>query len=215
MFHNPELMLLRIPAILLALTIHEFAHGYVAYLQGDRTAYNAGRVSLNPFVHLDFFGTAMLLFGPFGWAKPVPVDHRFFQNPRKASLYVSAAGPLSNVVLALICGYTLRILGNIAPSLVMNTAFSKFLILSIRINAGISFFNLLPVPPLDGSKVLLSLLPDNMISGYVHISKYLPPVLLVLIIAEWGLHIPIFSRLIYPIFEPYYYLITSLISFGA
>jgi len=212
---SPEQFILRIPAILLALTIHECAHGYVALRLGDRTAYNAGRVSLNPLMHLDFFGTIMLLFGPFGWAKPVPVDHRFFENPRKASLYVSAAGPLSNVFLALICGYTLRILGNVAPSLVMNTALSKFLSLSILINAGISFFNLIPVPPLDGSKVLLSLLPDSMIPGYIRISKYLPPVLLVLIIAEWGLHIPLFSRLIFPLFEPYYYLITRLISIGA
>jgi Zn-dependent protease len=212
---NPEQLILRFPAILLALTVHECAHGYIALRLGDRTAYDAGRVTLNPIVHLDLFGTLMLLFGPFGWAKPVPVDHRFFKNPKKDILYVSAAGPLSNIILALICGYTLRLLGAVAPGLVINTTLSKFLSLSILINTGISFFNLLPVPPLDGSKILLGMLPDRLIPGYVRNSRYLPTVFMVLLVAEWGLHIPIFSRLIYPVFEPYYNFITALISIGA
>lgn len=212
---NPEQFILRIPAILLALTVHECAHGYIALRLGDHTAYDAGRVTLNPIVHLDLFGTLMLLFGPFGWAKPVPVDHRFFENPKKGILYVSVAGPLSNIILALISGYTLRIFGAFAPGLIVNTMLSKFLTLSILINTGISFFNLLPVPPLDGSKILLGMLPDRLIPGYVRNSRYLPAVFMVLLVAEWGLHIPVFSRLIYPVFEPYYNFITTLISIGA
>ncbi|MBN1578141.1 MAG: site-2 protease family protein [Chitinispirillaceae bacterium] len=208
---TPEYLILRIPAILIALTVHECAHGWVAFRLGDRTAYDAGRVTLNPFVHLDLFGTLMLLFGPFGWAKPVPVDPRYFQNPKKSMLQVSAAGPASNIALALLFGYTLRLIGVADPSLGMHPYLVKFLTLSILMNTGIAFFNLLPVPPLDGSKILLGMLPNRLIPGYIEKSRYLPIVFMVLLVLEWGLHIPIFSRLIYPIFSPFYNLIHFLI----
>ncbi|MBN1306838.1 MAG: site-2 protease family protein [Chitinispirillaceae bacterium] len=208
---TPENLILRIPAILLALTIHECAHGWVAYRLGDRTAWDAGRVTLNPFVHLDLFGTMMLLFGPFGWAKPVPIDPRFFRNMKQGILYVSAAGPLSNVALALLFGYFLRMAGILFPSLIMHPDVIKFIDLSIMINIGISFFNLLPVPPLDGSKILLGMLPDRLVPAYIQKSRYLPTVFIVLLILEWGLRVPIFSRLIYPLFTPYYTLVHSLI----
>jgi Zn-dependent protease len=206
-----ESLILRIPAILLALTIHECAHGWVAFKLGDRTAYDAGRVTLNPVAHLDVFGTIMLLFGPFGWAKPVPVDDRYFENPKKGILLVSAAGPISNVIVALICGYLLRILASMAPSGTIHPYIYQFLTLSILINTGISFFNLLPVPPLDGSKILLGMLPNHLMAGYIKYSRYAPTVFMVLIVAEWGLHIPIFSKMIYPLFQPYLNLIQFLI----
>ena len=208
---NLENMILRIPAILLALTVHEYAHGWVAYRLGDRTAYDAGRLSMNPIVHLDIFGTLMLLFGPFGWAKPVPVDPQYFQNPKRGVLLVSAAGPLSNIVLALLFGYSLRVIGAALPLQNMHPDITRFLMLSILINTGISFFNLLPVPPLDGSKILLGMLPNRLIPGYIEKSRYLPTIFIVLLVLEWGLHIPIFSRLIYPFFTPYYNLIHFLI----
>jgi Zn-dependent protease len=208
---SPEYMILRIPAILLALTIHECAHGWVAYRFGDHTAYDAGRLTLNPFAHLDVFGTLMLLFGPFGWAKPVPVDPRYFSNPKKGILLVSAAGPLSNIILALLFGYTLRILAAVYPALAVNHYLLKFLTLSMLINTGIAFFNLLPVPPLDGSKILLGLLPDKAIPGYLEKSRYVPTIFMVLLLLEWAVHIPIFSRLIYPLFIPFNSLIHFLI----
>ena len=208
---NLENLILRIPAILLALTIHEYAHGWVAYRLGDRTAYDAGRLTLNPIAHLDIFGTLMLLFGPFGWAKPVPVDPRYFQNPKRGVLLVSAAGPLSNIALALLFGYTLRLIGVASPLQSIHPDIAGFLVLSVLINTGISFFNLLPVPPLDGSKILLGMLPNRLIPGYIEKSRYLPTVFMVLLILEWGLHIPIFSRLIYPFFTPFYNIIQFLI----
>jgi Zn-dependent protease len=207
-----DYFILRIPVILLALTVHECAHGWVAYRLGDRTAYDSGRVTLNPFVHLDIFGTLMLLFGPFGWAKPVPVDPRFFRDPKKGILWVSAAGPVSNIALALLFGYTLRFIGYFAPALIMTPNLSKFFTLSILINTGIAFFNLLPVPPLDGSKILVGLLPNKLIPSYIEKSRYLPMIFMILLVMEWGLHIPIFSRLIYPLFQPFYNIIHFLIT---
>ncbi len=208
---SAETFVLRIPAILLALTIHEYAHGKTAYLLGDRTAYEAGRVSMNPLVHLDVFGTIMLIFGPFGWAKPVPVDPRYFGNPKRDILLVSAAGPLSNIVLALLAGYILRFTGAVFPSVNIIPHIMEFLVLLVLINTGISFFNLLPVPPLDGSKILLGMLPNRFIPAYIEKSRYLPTVFMVLLILEWGLRIPVFSKLIYPLFTPYYNFIRFLI----
>lgn len=208
---NPELFILRIPAILIALTVHEYAHGWVAYRFGDHTAADAGRLTLNPLAHLDIMGSIMLLFGPFGWAKPVPVDSRYFKNQKKGIIWVSAAGPASNVLLALLFGYTFRFLGTYFPAVAMQPNLNAFFSLSIMINIGISFFNLLPIPPLDGSKILLGLLPNKWIPGYLQKSRYLPTIFIVLLIAEWGLHIPVFSRIIYPIFQPYLSLIRFLI----
>jgi Zn-dependent protease len=208
---SPEYLILRIPAILFALTIHECAHGWVAYRLGDRTAYDAGRITLNPFAHLDVLGSIMLLFGPFGWAKPVPVDPRYFQKPKQGILYVSAAGPLSNVALALLFGYTYRLTGLFFPSITIHSYLKDFLELSILINTGIAFFNLLPVPPLDGSKILLGILPDRMIPGYLQKSRYVPHIFMALLLLEWIAHVPIFSRLIYPLFIPFNNLINLLI----
>lgn len=200
---NFELLILRVPAILIALTIHEFAHGWMALRLGDTTARDEGRLTLNPAAHLDLFGTIMLLFGPFGWAKPVPVNGYNFKKPKRDILLVSLAGPLSNVIMALIIGYTIRILGTFWSSLLLNGHTRDFLCLCFLLNIGISFFNLIPVPPLDGSKILLGLLPDSWIPGYIQKSRYLPMLFMVLLIAEWGLHLPIFSSIMNPIFNPY------------
>jgi len=208
---TPEYFLLRIPAILLALTIHECAHGWVAMRMGDQTAYNSGRVTLNPVAHLDLFGTLMLLFGPFGWAKPVPVDPRYFKNPKKGIILVSVAGPASNVALALVFGYLLRFTGNIVPTSGSGGYLDKFFMLSILINTGIAFFNMLPVPPLDGSKILLGMLPNRLIPGYIEKSRHVPTIFMVVLLLEWITHIPIFSTLINPIFIPFYKLIYFII----
>lgn len=208
---TPEYFLLRIPAILLALTIHECAHGWVAMRLGDRTAYNSGRVTLNPFAHLDLFGTLMLLFGPFGWAKPVPVDPEYFKNPKKGIILVSVAGPASNVALALVSGYMLRFKGNFVITPGSGGYLDNFLMLSILINTGISFFNLLPIPPLDGSKILLGMLPNRLIPGYIEKSRHVPMIFMVVLALEWITHIPIFSTLINPIFIPFYKLIYFII----
>jgi Zn-dependent protease len=195
--------LLRVPVILIALTIHEYAHGYLAWLKGDNTAKKAGRLTLNPIAHLDIFGTIMLFFGPFGWAKPVPINHFNFRNPQRDTIYVGAAGPLANIALAIIFGFILRFIRE--ANIVSQIPFFilSFLQLSFYINLGISFFNLIPVPPLDGSHILMGFLPPEKLRTYLKYMHYAPMVLFSLIILEWLAHIPIFSTIIDPLWKPY------------
>jgi Zn-dependent protease len=203
MFKNPDELLLRIPAILLALTVHEYAHGWIAWLKGDSTARNAGRLTLNPFDHIDVFGFLMMMLGPFGWAKPVPVNPYNLDNPGRDMVYVSIAGPASNILLALLFGYSLRLLNVFGVIPVTNHYIIDFLVLSVTINLGLSFFNLLPVPPLDGSRILMGILPPTRAVKYLSIVQHAPKIFLILILLEWGLHIPVFSFLIYPLWKPF------------
>jgi Zn-dependent protease len=198
-----HLFLLRIPAILIALTVHEYAHGYVAWWKGDNTAKAHGRLTFNPLAHLDVFGTLMLFFGPFGWAKPVPVNPMNLDNPKRDMIYVGAAGPLSNIVLAIFFGIILRLIKVSPGFLSFSHLFIIFLQLCVLINLGLSFFNLLPIPPLDGSNILLGLLPADKIGTYLRYVQHAPKVLLGLLLAEWVLHIPLFSTIIYPLWIPY------------
>ena len=166
MFENPVgfmiSLLFVLPAILIALTLHELAHGYVAWKLGDPTAKWMGRLSLNPLKHLDPIGTFMLIFAGFGWAKPVPVDSRYFKNRRRDIFLVSVAGVTTNLVLCII-SYTLYLT---LKHFVLNSAIANehyavflqilttFLQILARFNAILFIFNLLPIPPLDGFHVL-------------------------------------------------------------
>jgi len=203
MLANPDQLLLRIPVVLLAMTVHEYAHGWAAWQRGDSTAKNAGRLTLNPAVHIDIFGLLMLMFGPFGWAKPVPVNPYNLDNPRKDMLYVSAAGPVSNILCAMLFGYSFRIMHAFGLTAPLHHYIIDFFLLSVLINLGLSFFNLLPVPPLDGSKIVLSLLPPSKGVSYLGVIRHAPKIFLVMIVVEWGLHIPVFSILIHPLWKPY------------
>ncbi|MBD3391074.1 MAG: site-2 protease family protein [Chitinivibrionales bacterium] len=204
MLSQSALFILRIPVILLALTVHEYCHGWVAWLKGDSTARDAGRLTFNPFAHLDIFGTLMLLFGPFGWAKPVPVNPYNLDNPRRDSVYVSLAGPVSNIVLALAFGFTFRILVGTGAARSMHPYAAVFFQLAVIINLGLSFFNLIPIPPLDGSKILMGLLPPTRVVSYLNVVQHAPKVFLILILAEWGLRVPVFSMVINPLWKPYF-----------
>ena len=158
-------ILLMVPAILIALTFHEFAHGYVAYRLGDPTAKMMGRLTLNPLAHLDPIGTLMIFLVRFGWAKPVPVDPRNLRNPKRDMLWIAAAGPLMNMGLALISGLLIRVLwaaGLATPHAggSGNVLFTM-LYLSLYINLALAIFNILPLPPLDGSKILAGILPNR------------------------------------------------------
>ena len=214
MFQSPELFILRIPAILIALTIHEFAHGFVAYVRGDTTARDAGRLSLNPLAHLDLFGTIMMLFGPFGWAKPVPVDGRMLKNPRRDMILVSLAGPVSNVLCAIVVGITFRLLISNHILTGSNQYIIIFFQLLFMLNLGLSFFNLIPIPPLDGSNVLMGLLPPKHVYTYMNIMRYVPQLLLILIVAEWMFKIPVFSTIFEPLWKPYYAFFSTIILGG-
>ena len=159
-------------AAVLSITVHETCHGLVAWWLGDPTAKNAGRLTLNPLKHIDIVGLILLALVKFGWAKPVPIDMRNFRNP-KAGMAVSAlAGPVSNVLLALLalmlhCLFVvLSIAGHSGAWL---AALDQLMIYIAVISSGLAVFNIFPIPPLDGSKVLFSLLPDR---AYLKLMRY-------------------------------------------
>ena len=181
---DPQTLVLLIPVILFALTVHEYAHGMVAYRLGDPTAKHAGRLTLNPLSHLDPVGTIMLFLVGLGWAKPVPVDPRYFANPKRDMLWVALAGPAANMALALLSGLIIRFVTS-DPSAYLSGALGPILISmmvrSLQINLMLAVFNLLPVPPLDGSKIMYSLLPPQYAHWNYNLERYGPMVLLGLV----------------------------------
>ncbi|MGE0117593.1 MAG: site-2 protease family protein [Dongiaceae bacterium] len=164
--------------VLLAITLHEAAHGFVAWRLGDDTAYRLGRVSANPFRHIDPFGTVILpglliLSGSpflFGYAKPVPVQFRNLRQPRRDSILVAAAGPAANLVLALASALLIRA-ALVLPGEAQAWS-GQTLINSILLNVSLAVLNLLPIPPLDGSRVLLGLLPRPLAQAYAQLFRY-------------------------------------------
>ena len=134
-----------------ALSFHEFAHAWMASKCGDNTAARMGRLTLNPMAHLDVMGSLMILFVGFGWAKPVPVDSRNLRDPRKDMMKVAAAGPLSNLLLAMLAGMAWRLLGGI--NFLLDTNFPVLIFYFTQINIALAVFNLIPVSPLDGSQI--------------------------------------------------------------
>jgi Zn-dependent protease len=188
------------PPLLFALTFHEFAHGYVAYRLGDPTAKNAGRLTLNPLKHLDPIGTIAFFFIKFGWAKPVPVNPANFRNPRKDMLWVALAGPMTNLALALISAIITKTLWFLASSLPYSAIaeailvpLNAMLIASVWINLVLCIFNFLPIPPLDGSRILTGLLPQDLAISYMKIERY--GFIIILVLAFSG----VLSKVILPI----------------
>jgi Zn-dependent protease len=169
--------ILILPAILFAITVHEYAHGWMAERCGDPTARLAGRLTLNPLKHLDPIGTLMLIMVKIGWAKPVPINPAYFRNPRKDIIWVSLAGPGANVLSAFLAGMTFRIMEGGAP-----TPLLKILIYAVLINLVLAAFNIIPIPPLDGSKVLRSFLPTAQAFEFSKIEPYGPFILISLIL---------------------------------
>lgn len=178
--------LLSIPIVLLSLSVHETAHGYAAYRLGDPTARNLGRLTLNPAKHLDPIGfICMTLFG-FGWAKPVPINTRYFKKPKRDMALTGLAGPVSNLLLAFVFAVLLRVeltvYGSVALSSTASEVFIwlyQFLYLGISLNITLAVFNLIPIPPLDGSRIFLVLLPTNLYFKIMKYEKYIYIVLLV------------------------------------
>ena len=178
MFNFPSVqeLVILVPVFLLALTIHEFAHGWMAARLGDPTAKLQGRLTLNPLAHLDIIGTLAIVLIGFGWAKPVPVDSRYLQNPRRDMILISAAGPVSNILLAALAAFCFQMI----PWGGLLTQQSAWLIVpvasvvktSVSVNVILAVFNLLPVPPLDGSRVVSGLLPLRQALMYSRLEPY-------------------------------------------
>lgn len=163
-----------------ALSFHEFAHAWMASKCGDNTAAKMGRLTLNPMAHLDVMGSLMILFVGFGWAKPVPVDSRNLRDPRKDMMKVAAAGPLSNLLLAMLAGMAWRLLG--ATNLLLDTNFPVLIFYFTQINIALAVFNLIPVSPLDGSQIFSGYLMKTNPELAWKIQSYGPQVLFGLIL---------------------------------
>jgi len=167
------IIVLSLVVVFLSVVIHEVAHGYVAYLLGDPTARDARRITLNPLAHIDPFGTIILpiilvrMNSPilFAWAKPVPFNPGYFRDPKRGIMIVGAAGPIANFVLAGVSALLFHVLGG--------EGFGAMLMLvACRINVLLGLFNLIPIPPLDGSRVVTGLLPSRYVRGYLSIERY-------------------------------------------
>jgi len=188
------------PPILLALAFHEFAHGWVAYHLGDPTAKDAGRLTMNPISHLDVIGTIMLFIAHIGWAKPVPINPYNLNNPRKDIIWVSLAGPGANILMAAGFGMGIRLFntGGLFADVHLPQQLVLVLVYGVVINISLAIFNLIPIPPLDGSRILGGLLPASMESEYRKLDRMGPILVLVLVIGGYMLNIPILWWIIMP-----------------
>lgn len=213
-----QILLFAIPAII-AITLHEAAHGYTAFIFGDDTAKRAGRLTLNPIRHIDPFGTILLpaLLAAttgfiFGYAKPVPVDTRRLGNPRRDMAIVAAAGPLTNIVLAMLSAFAFFLVLGPAND---NPLLWNLFVMSIQLNFVLAVLNLLPLPPLDGSKVLAAFLPRRLYGSYMRLEPFGFLILLALIFlvpaltAQFGARINILGWLVG---DPAFYLTRMLMT---
>lgn len=165
-------MVLRLAAVLLCLTVHETCHGLAAYAMGDPTARRAHRLSLNPLRHIDWFGLLMMFAAGFGWAKPVPVNPNYFKKPKQGMALTALAGPVSNFLLALLTLLAARIFCDVAAYSETNQRILDFLLMMAVLSIGLGLFNLVPIPPLDGSKVLFAVLPDRAYDWLMRNERY-------------------------------------------
>ena len=173
---NIVLILIQLLALFLAIVPHEVAHGYVAWKLGDPTARRANRLTLNPLAHIDPFGSIILpgllmfMHSPvlFGWAKPVPFDPRYFRDPRRGIMLVGAAGPITNFALAMLSAVLFRVLGVVG----VGGFFATFLAYLCITNIVLGVFNLIPIPPLDGSRVAMGLIPEDWVGPYLRLEPF-------------------------------------------
>lgn len=189
--NDPAGFLLSTIVILLALTFHEFAHGYAAYKMGDPTAKKMGRLSLNPFAHIDPVGFICMLFLHFGWAKPVQVNSRYFKHPKTGMAITALAGPVSNLLMSFIGIIGTNVMLTLCQNdiIKINSNFTynvvsliiQFFQYVALINISLGLFNLIPVPPLDGSRVLFVVLPEKYYFGLMQYERYIQIGLFVLL----------------------------------
>lgn len=176
-------LLLSVVPALICITLHELAHGYVAYRLGDDTAKRAGRLTLNPLRHIDIMGLLMMIVFKFGWAKPVPVNMWKFKNPKKGMAITAAAGPIANLLIALVFlflyGFLFALLHRPGRSL---NWLLEMLYITAYLSVALAIFNIIPIPPLDGSKVLFSCISDRSYTKLMYYERYGMIILLVLVL---------------------------------
>jgi len=197
---NITLYILIAPPILLALAFHEFAHGWVADRLGDPTARLAGRLTMNPLVHLDLMGTIMLFVAHIGWAKPVPVNPYNLHNPKRDIIWVSCAGPGANLLMALGFGLLIRAWnsGGILSGISLPEPLLLMIVYGVIINLALAIFNLIPIPPLDGSRILGGLLPPDAEREYRKLDRFGPLLIIGLVMGGYLLNIPFLWWIIMP-----------------
>ena len=197
---------LRVAAVLLCLTVHETCHALAAYALGDPTAKSMHRLSLNPLHHIDWFGLFMMFAAGFGWAKPVPVDPRYFKKPKEGMALTALAGPVSNFLLALLLMFISKMIYLYAPySAALDVLFTFCLYTAAPLSIGLGLFNLIPIPPLDGSKVIAVLLPDQTYVKLMRYERY--GMLLLLALSLLGISGGFISGAIMRVYEVFFNLI--------
>ena len=195
---NLEQIILAVPSILLAIAVHEYGHAYAAYRLGDPTPKYQGRLTLNPLAHLDPLGTIMLLLFRVGWARPVMINAHYFKNKRQGTLLVSLAGPGANMITAWIFYNLVSVFGTYLMRSGIGHSLILFLYINVQMNLGLAAFNLIPIPPLDGSHVLAGLLPRRLSYRYAQLAPYGPILLIALLLLGGSRYLvsPIFNVLI-------------------
>ncbi len=205
LFTSPEYFIIRTTVLILALTVHEFAHAWVADRLGDPTPRLQGRISLNPLKHLDPIGTLAMLLTNFGWGKPVQIDPYNFKNPVKDSALVALAGPVVNIIMAVAFTVLAAALFFVSPALPfpvqMLVTLGMFVTLGILINVTLAVFNLVPVYPLDGSKIIVALLPKEQSLAYQSFMERFGFFVLIALIYPWGGGVSPISALVSPVIQ--------------
>jgi len=174
-------ILLSVIPVLLCVTVHETCHGYAALRMGDTTARDMGRLSFNPIKHVDVTGLIMMAVFGFGWAKPVPVDMRRFKNPKRGMMITAAAGPLSNIALAVLMLFIYGVLASVMGDGTVSFYVQYIVVRTAYLSTAFAVFNIIPIPPMDGSKVLFSLLSDEAYYKLMRYERY-GMILLVIIV---------------------------------
>jgi len=196
---DSQVIVLLIPSLVFSLSFHEYAHAWMAYRLGDNTAAHMGRLTLNPIAHLDLMGSMALLIMGFGWAKPVPVDSRFLNDPKNDMVKVAAAGPIANIILAVFAAILLRLFFDLG---MVSNSFKTFFIIFMQINITLAVFNLIPLSPLDGSQILSPFLEKKFGADILwKMQVYGPQILFFILIFSAITNIHIFSLIINPIFN--------------
>lgn len=171
-----------IPSIIIASTIHEYAHAWTANKLGDPTAKAEGRLTLNPLAHIDPIGALMMIIARFGWSKPVPISEYNFQDPVRGTALTAVAGPISNLLLTIVIWLTFQLFSNILPINQTTEIIFTFLIVFYVVNISLMVFNLIPIPPLDGHKIVRAFLPRKLRYSWEMLEKYSVIIILIFVL---------------------------------